>query len=680
MKKLIYFLFVVLFLVSVKTTFSQPQTPILISPVNNATNVSLFPTFDWYDATGASSYRIQIFQGASVILDQAGITQSTFTIVSAILNPNTDYYWRVNATGTTGTSGWSTVWNFTTSAGVPSAPNLVSPANGATNVSATPTMDWDVSSGANQYRIQISTNSSFSTTVVDVAGITNSQYVVQTGALNNGVQYYWRVNATGTGGTSGWSSVWNFTTIAGAPAAPLLVYPTNGSANISPTVALDWSDVPLAETYNVQVSLSPTFSSIVYDQGGITTSTYTMPSGILSGLTMYYWRVNATNVGGTGDWSNIWGFTTAIAPPAAPVLVAPSNGATNVSTYPLLDWNNVSGAQTYRVQVSTTSSFSTTVINVANLTTSQYQVNPGVLQYNTTYYWRVNATNAGGTGLYSQSWSFTTTVQLPPAPTLIYPANNATGIPLSPTFDWSDVSTATSYRIQVSANNGFTSIVIDQTVTTSGYTTLPGVLNGSTQYFWRVAAINNAGQGNYSSVYSFTTQQTMYLSIKVLLEGYFNGSSQVSDTVKIYLANSASPFNFRDSSQVILNTSGTGLMSFGLAPNGNYYIVIKHRNHIETWSSLPVTFNTGSTASYDFSTAASKAYGNNMKSFNSVWVLYGGDCENDGSVNAFDYNLLRTEFGKDLFNVCDLNGDTYVDGFDVKILFANFGKSKARPY
>ncbi|HEY5534093.1 MAG TPA: hypothetical protein VIL99_04015 [Ignavibacteria bacterium] len=53
---------------------AQPQPPVLISPLNNATNVSLFPTFDRYDAMGLTSYRIRVFQGASVVIDQAGIT------------------------------------------------------------------------------------------------------------------------------------------------------------------------------------------------------------------------------------------------------------------------------------------------------------------------------------------------------------------------------------------------------------------------------------------------------------------------------------------------------------------------------------------------------------------------------------------------------------------------------
>jgi hypothetical protein len=73
------------------------------------------------------------------------------------------------------------------------------------------------------------------------------------------------------------------------------------------------------------------------------------------------------------------------------------------------------------------------------------------------------------------------------------------------------------------------------------------------------------------------------------------------------------------------------------------------------------------------------AYCGNMKQVGSVWVLWGGDCLNDGAVNAFDYNLFKTQFGRDGYNNCDLNGDGFVDGYDFLILNNNIGKSYCRP-
>ena len=97
---------------------------------------------------------------------------------------------------------------------------------------------------------------------------------------------------------------------------------------------------------------------------------------------------------------------TAPSPPAAPTLASPANNATGVSTNPTLSWNASSGATSYRLQVSTVSNFSTTVYNQSGITGTSRPVTG--LMNNTTYYWRVNASNAVGTSAYSSVRNFTT--------------------------------------------------------------------------------------------------------------------------------------------------------------------------------------------------------------------------------------------------------------------------------
>ncbi|MDP2208532.1 MAG: C25 family cysteine peptidase [Bacteroidota bacterium] len=92
--------------------------------------------------------------------------------------------------------------------------------------------------------------------------------------------------------------------------------------------------------------------------------------------------------------------------PAAPILSYPSNGTIGISTSPTLYWNSSSGATSYRLQVSTSSNFATTVFNQGGITTTYKSV--GTFSYSTTYYWRVNATNNNGTSAWCCAWSFTT--------------------------------------------------------------------------------------------------------------------------------------------------------------------------------------------------------------------------------------------------------------------------------
>ncbi|MFZ4590290.1 MAG: dockerin type I domain-containing protein [Ignavibacteria bacterium] len=681
MKK-IFSMFALLLMLFVSVSLmAQPSPPVLIAPPNNATGVSLFPTFDWNDVSGATSYRIQIFTGATTVLDQSGITASQYAIVSAVLAYSTQYYWRVNATGGTGTSNWSQQWYFTTQDAPPGIPTLLSPINGAVNISLTPTLNWNAVPNAGFYRMQVSTDNAFNTTVLDVTGLVNAGYAIQPGVLSNGVQYYWRVNATNTGGTSNWSTVWNFTTILAAPAPPNLLLPVNGAIGVSTQPILDWSDVPGAATYHLQISLNNSFTALALDQSGITVSTYTVGPGILSGTQQYFWRVSSVNVGGEGLWSTVFNFTTTIGAPAAPVLVSPPNNSTGASLTPILDWNNVIGATSYRVQLSLSPSFTTTIVNQVTGANSQYQVFPA-LNFNTTYYWRANATNAGGTSTWSEVWQFTTMISPPLAPTLLLPVNNATGVSLTPFMDWTDVSGAVTYRLQVATNNTFTNVVYNNVaITTSGFTLPSGYLIGSTQYFWRVAAINSGGQGPYSNpTFSFTTRQTFFLSLKVYLEGFYNGTSQVKDSMKVYLRNPTTPFALRDSSNAIVDSTGNTIISFANATNGSYYIIVKHRNHLETWTAAPMSFSTGNVTTYNFTDNITKAYGSNLKQVGSAFVLYGGDANQDGYVDPTDYTYYKSQFGLSGYKSADFNGDGFVDGYDAPILYNNFGKSYARPF
>jgi hypothetical protein len=405
------------------------------------------------------------------------------------------------------------VW--TNSGGGLSVPTLISPPNGATNQSLTPILDWSDVTGATAYRVQVSTSSSFTTTLVDQQNLTSSQFVVPGGFLSNNTQYYWRANASNSQNTSNWSSVWSFS--PGLP-APTLISPPNGATNQPLTPTLDWSDVAGATAYRVQVSTSSSFTTTVVDQQNLTSSQYVVPSGLLNNNTQYYWRANASNsqslnpwsvLPGISPWSATWSFTTLSSTGLpAPTLLSPPNGATNQPLTPTLDWSDVTGATTYRVQVSTSSSFTTTVVDQQNLTSSQYVVPSGLLNNNTQYYWRANASNTQNTSAWSSVWSFTTIGSTGlSAPTLLSPPNGATNQSLTPTLDWSDVSGATAYRVQVSTSSSFTTTVVDQqNLIVSQYVVPSGLLNNNIQYYWRANASNTQNTSAWSSVWNFTTQ------------------------------------------------------------------------------------------------------------------------------------------------------------------------------
>ncbi len=99
------------------------------------------------------------------------------------------------------------------------------------------------------------------------------------------------------------------------------------------------------------------------------------------------------------------------------------------------------------------------------------------------------------------------TVALPAAPgvpTLESPADNAANQPLTLTLTWNAVAGAASYRLQVIANDGFSTMVVDDSTITSPSKSV-GPLSTSMNYSWRVNAKNNGGTGGWSQVSRFTT-------------------------------------------------------------------------------------------------------------------------------------------------------------------------------
>lgn len=490
--------------------FPIPPAPNLLVPSNGAINVSLTPLLAWDSAASAKTYQLQLATDSnftSPILDTSLLVTTQFTIPSGILNNNVLYYWRVRSQNAAGNGPWSSIFRFRTIVALPNAPGLLLPLNGAINVSLTPFFDWDSTSPADSYTLQASLDTSFTNLQVFIVGITQSFLNLTNPPLQHNFRYYWRVNAVNFAGTSPWSAVFNFTTVFGIPAAPVLLYPPNNAIGINLTPTLDWIDDISAISYQLQLSQDSTFGTTIIDSTGFSVSQLTVRSGLLVNVQSYYWRVRTTNSIGTGPYSQRWKFTTLLSPPGIPVLIDPPNGAINISTTPTLDWNDVPFTETYRVQVSGDSTFASTLINAGGLTFSQYPVPGGILQNNTTYFWRVNASNSAGSGPFSAVWRFRTVVTPPvAAPVLLSPPNGAVNQGITPTLDWSDVFGADGYKVLVSADSLFNTWLIDTTIgATSQFTVPPGILSGSTTYYWRVRAFNIGGFGPWSVTWRFST-------------------------------------------------------------------------------------------------------------------------------------------------------------------------------
>ncbi len=193
-----------------------------------------------------------------------------------------------------------------------------------------------------------------------------------------------------------------------------------------------------------------------------------------------------------------------VPPPDTPNLQEPTNGAENVDLTPTLVWSG--DGDNFRFQIAVDASF-VSAVDTELVSTTEYTVGAGTLDYSTTYFWRVNASNGGGTSEYSAPWSFTTEAASAPPdpPNLQSPTDGATDVPLQATLTWA--GTADNFDVQVASDAQFTNVVFEINNTTSTAITLPpSTLSYGTTYYWHVRGRNTTfGAGDFSAPFAFTT-------------------------------------------------------------------------------------------------------------------------------------------------------------------------------
>jgi hypothetical protein len=173
------------------------------------------------------------------------------------------------------------------------------------------------------------------------------------------------------------------------------------------------------------------------------------------------------------------------------------------------------------------------------------------------------------------------------------------------------------------------------------------------------------------------------LNITVFLEGLYAGSATmnkaqddmgdhfpgtVADQITVELHNNLDYTTIEyNASNVDLNTDGTASVQIPISFSSSYWITLKHRNSIETVSADVVDFS-GVTIDYNFTTAASQAFGDNLIDLGEgVFGLFIGDANQDGIIDGDDLVYMDPDItvGNIGYLPSDLNGDGIIDGDDL---------------
>ena len=354
-----------------------------------------------------------------------------------------------------------------------------------------PTLKWNAVSGAAKYEVYRSysengTYTKYSTT-------TGTSYT-NTGYIENGNTYYYKVRALDANGTAGaWSSVVSVTykQILSAPTV------TGGNdAQGRPT--LKWNAVTGAAKYEVYRARSKDGDYIKYST--VTGTSYTNTSYIENGNT-YYYKVRALDANGrAGAWSSIVSVT------YKQTLLAPTvTGGNDAQGRPTLKWNAVSGAAKYEVYRARSKDGD--YIKYSTVTGTSY-TNTSYIKDGNTYYYKVRALKSDGT---AGAWSSIVSVTYRAASAGTLSAPSVTGGKDSqgrPTLKWNAVSGAAKYEVyRARSKDG--DYIKYSTVTGTSYTNTSYIESGNT-YYYKVRALDaNGTAGAWSSVVSVTYKQTL---------------------------------------------------------------------------------------------------------------------------------------------------------------------------
>jgi len=486
--------------------------PIIIKPTG-LHSVPISANFEWTKVVGARNYQIQIFSDETLTGLVLDTVSNKNTLIYNKFDYNTNYYWRVRALNEKDTSQWSDIKSFTT---IISPPNLIYPINQKYGVRFYDQLRWSKVGGAEQYKVEITNNPSFTTITKFFVGIKDTFVVIP--PMKNNTRYFWRVYAIKEMDTVISLNTFSFTTIL---ETPFLSIPENNLINVPLQSRLEWNLVDGADYYLIQISETESFeqTATIYDSSRVNY----LQLRDLKNEQNYFWRVKAARTTDTSDWSEVFRFRTEM---TIPQLYYPMDKSENVEINPIFRWKEYSRQVKYQLQISKISDFTLIIIDTL-IYDPYYMVRE--LKANTTFFWRVRSID----NQYHSSWSpyfwfKTGNNNIVQEPMLIVPKNGIfVDFPVK--FMWTPSVGSFKYRIQISENSNFTALVVDfQTIYPEFIlqTNLP-----KEYYYWRVKTYTTYDSSKWSDTWLFKPYNP---NRKISLLSPPNGELQVktSDTLR----------------------------------------------------------------------------------------------------------------------------------------------------
>jgi S1-C subfamily serine protease len=292
---------------------------------------------------------------------------------------------------------------------------------------------------------------------------------------------------------------------------PSLTQPAATATVDTLTPTFQWTRVETATRYTFWLGkgTSGTESTKIYSEV-VTTSTLTLPEGILTDGGTYAWAVAAGNEAGWGDWSEDGVFSVGAAGTlGVPTALEPDQEVTVPTLTPTFYWRAVAGATRYTFWLGKGTSGSQDSELYSTVVTGTSLTLPAALLTNGgEYTWNVSAGDASDWGDWGEDQYFTVDASSGlGVPALLTPLPYMTGVSRTATFTWAAVSGATRYTFWLGKGTSGSdeSEIININVTGTSYTVPAGTLDAGAVYTWNVSAGTAAGWGDWTMDRYFRT-------------------------------------------------------------------------------------------------------------------------------------------------------------------------------
>lgn len=461
---------------------------------NSITNTSA--NILWTNYVTADTFRIRYTEINTLNYHYINSTSAIpHTQALSNLNPGTTYTLQIASICSGVSSGYSTIFTFTT-ASTPISCSRPYGLNASSITNTSAIISWTNFVVADTFRIRYAETGTSNFRYVNVNGALAHNYTFNN--LSPATTYDVRISSICSGVSSGYSLLYSFVTTS-TPVSCVRPWGLSSSNTANTSITISWSPYVTADTFRIRYTEVGSGVFQYINQNGALGNSVTITN--LQANTLYSYQVSSICSGVSSGYSASSFFTTLSIPVACvrPHTVSVTN-ITNVSA--LINWTNMVSADTFRIRYNVQGSFSYLYLNQPGASGNSATLTG--LYPNTTYVFAISSICSGVSTGYCQSNTFTTS-NLPIAcaiPTGLT-SNNITNN--SADVSWTPYVTADTFLIRYSVN-GTTNYLWKKIPGTGGNgTTLLG-LSPNTTYQWQVRSVCNANPlSSYSAPATFGT-------------------------------------------------------------------------------------------------------------------------------------------------------------------------------